>query len=183
LGGHLASLAAGVNFSGMGKTVAIDDLPGSESVSRLRASGVITAETAVTTVSFGDLSFNVAVSHRKFPNGGSWSFFQCPCGRRCRVLRLYEGRELACRWCLSARGMRGRVELTATSQRAARIVPKLLARLTSSSPAQLHPRPGRMLNRRSRLEAKVRRSLIVARQFALDEHAEMLARLERGRDE
>ena len=42
--------------------VAIDDLPASESVSRLRAAGVITADTAVTTVAFGDQSFNVAVS-------------------------------------------------------------------------------------------------------------------------
>ena len=41
----------------------------------MRAAGVITADTAVTAVSFGDLSFNVAVSHRKFPNGGSWSFY------------------------------------------------------------------------------------------------------------
>jgi hypothetical protein len=135
----------------------------------------------VTTVFFGDQSFNVAVSHRKFPHGGSWSFFQCPCGRRCRILRLYEGRELACRWCLAARGMRGRVELIATSQRAARIVPKLLARLTSDEPARLRPRPGRVLDRRSRLEAKVRRSLIVARKHALDEHDEMLARLGRVR--
>ena len=110
MGGHLASLAAGVNFSGMGKTVAIDDLPGSQSVSRLRASGVITAGTAVTTVSFGDQSFNVAVSHRRFPNGGSWSFFVCPCGRRCRILcRIQAG--LRGRWCLSARGMRGRVRV------------------------------------------------------------------------
>lgn len=165
----------------MAKKVAIDDLPASESVSRLRAAGAIASDTEVTTVSFGDQSFNVVVSHRKFPNGGSWSFYQCPCGRRCRILRLFEG-GLACRWCLAARGLRGRVELIATPARAARIVPKLLARLTSSSPARLHPRPGRMLDRRSRLEAKVRRSLIVARQFGLDEHAEMLARLERGRD-
>ena len=132
----------GVITRAMARTVAIDDLPGSDSVSRMRASGVITAETEVTTVSFGDQSFNVAVSHRKFPNGGSWSFYQCPCGRRCRIIRLYEG-GLACRWCLSARGMRGRVELIATSQRAARVVPGLIARLTSSSPARLHPRNGR----------------------------------------
>jgi hypothetical protein len=160
--------------------VAIDDLPGSENISRLRAAGVITADTEVTTVSFGDISFNVAISHRKFPNGGSWSFYQCPCGRRCRILRLYDG-ELACRWCLAARGMRGRVELIATSQRAARVVPGLIARLTSAEPARLHPRPGRVFDRRFRLEAKVRRSLIVARQAALDEHDEMLARFERGK--
>jgi hypothetical protein len=143
---------------------------------------VIAGDTEVTTIQFGDVSFNVAVSHRKFPNGGSWSFFVCPCGRRCRILRLFEG-GLACRWCLSARGMRGRVELIATSQRAARIVPRLIARLTSSSPARLHPRNGQQLDRRARLEAKVRRSLIVSRQHALDEHDEVLARLERGRGE
>jgi hypothetical protein len=165
----------------MARKVAIDDLPASESVSRLRAAGVITVDTEVTTVAFGDQTFNVAVSHRKFPNGGSWSFYLCPCGRRCRVLRLYEG-GLACRWCLSARGMRGRVELIATSQRAARVVPGLIARLTAPSPARLHPRAGRTLDRRSRLEAKVRRSLIVAREHALAEHEDRLGRLERGRD-
>ena len=164
----------------MGKTVAIDDLPASESISRLRAAGVIGPDTEVMTVAFGEISFNVAVSHRRFPNGGSWSFYLCPCGRRCRILRLFEG-GLACRWCLGARGLRPRVQLIATSQRAAHVAPRLIARLTSSSPAQLRPRPGRVLDRRPRLEAAVRRSLIVSRQAALDEHDEMLARLERGR--
>jgi hypothetical protein len=164
----------------MAKKVAIDDLPGSENISRLRAAGVITSDTTVTNISFGDQSFNVAVSHRRFPNGGSWSFYLCPCGRRCRILRLFEGGP-ACRWCLGARGLRPRVELIATPQRAARVVPKLIARLTSSSPARLRPRPGRMLDRRARLEAAVRRSLVVARQYALEEHAEILSRLERGR--
>jgi hypothetical protein len=64
----------------MARKVAIDDLPASESVSRMRAAGVITVDTEVATVSFGDQSFNVAISHRWFPNGGSWSFFVCLCG-------------------------------------------------------------------------------------------------------
>jgi hypothetical protein len=72
--------------------------------------------------------------------------------------------------------MRGRVELIATPARAARIVPGLIAKLTSSSPARLHPRPGRVLDRRANLEAKLRRSRIVARQYALDEHDKMLAK-------
>jgi hypothetical protein len=159
--------------------VSIDDLPASESVSRLRAAGVITATTTVTTVAFGDQSFEVAVSHRHFPNGGSWSFFRCPCGRRARILRLFEG-GLACRWCLGARGLRPRVQLIATPARAAHVVPRLIERLTSSSPARLHPRPGRVLDRRGPLEAKVRRSLIVARQHELDEHQKRLERLMRG---
>ena len=55
----------------------------------------------------------------RFPNGGSWSFFVCPCGRRARILRLYEG-GLACLRCLAARGLRARVELVShASKRAA----------------------------------------------------------------
>ena len=100
---------------------AIDDLP-SVSVSRLRALGEITAETKVTRVAFGDVIFNVALSLVRFPNGGSWSFFLCPCGRRARIIRLFEG-GLACRQCLGDRGLRPRVQLIATHKRAAYIAP------------------------------------------------------------
>jgi hypothetical protein len=157
---------------------AIEDFPASESVSRLRASGRIGADTLVTTVSIGDVTFEVPVVHRRFGNGGDWAFYQCGCGRRCRVLRLFEG-SLECRWCLTARGLRGRVELIATHERAGYLGPKLIARLNSSSAARLHPRGGEMLDRRSRLEGKLRRSLAVARRHALDEHDKVLARLER----
>jgi hypothetical protein len=154
--------------------LAIDDLPRSESVSRLRAAGVIASDTVVANVAIGDRCFNVAVVHHHFPNGGSWSFFVCPCGRRCRILRLYEGRELACRRCLGTRGLRPRVQLIATHKRAAYTAPKRIARLTSASPARLRPRPGRMLDRRAPLEARLRRSLIVAREHSLEEHDKML---------
>jgi hypothetical protein len=103
------------------------------------------------------------LSHLQFPNGGSWSFFVCPCGRRARTLRLFEG-GLACRQCLGARGLRPRVQLIATHKRAAYLAAKRLERLTSSSPARLHPRPGRMLDKRVNIENALRRSLIVARQ-------------------
>ena len=151
---------------------AIDDLP-SVSVSRLRAVAEITAETKVTSVAFGEVIFNVALSLVRFPNGGSWSLFLCPCGRRARVIRLFEGR-LACRQCLRDRGLRPRVQLIATHKRAAYIAPRLIARLNSSSPARLNPRPGRLLDRRPRLEAKLRRTLIVARRHELEEHDRML---------
>jgi hypothetical protein len=151
---------------------AFDDLP-AVSVSRMRALGDITAETKTTTVKFDDVEFVVALSLRRFPNGGSWSFFLCPCGRRARILRLFEG-GLSCSQCLEARGFRARVELIRTEKRAAYHAPRILARLNSATPARLRPRPGRMLDRRATLEAKLRRSLIVARQFALDEHAKML---------
>ena len=151
---------------------AIDDLP-SVSVSQPRALGDITAETKTTTVKFDDVEFVVALSLRRFPNGGSWSFFVCACGRRARILRLFEG-GLACSQCLEARGLRARVEHIKTHKRASYLAPRILARLNSNTPARLFPRPGRKLDRRANLEAKLRRSLIVARQFALDEHEKML---------
>jgi hypothetical protein len=151
---------------------AIDDLS-AVSVSRLRALGDITAETKTTTVKFDDVEFVVALSLRRFPNGGSWSFFLCPCGRRARILRLFEG-GLACSQCLEARGLRYRVELIRTENRAAYHAPRILARLNSDKSARLHPRPGRKLDRRVNLERALRRAIIVARQFALEEHQKML---------
>jgi hypothetical protein len=147
---------------------AIDDLP-SVSVSRMRALGEITAATKVASVGFGEVSFNVAISLRRFPNGGSWSFFVCPCGRRARTLRLFEG-GLACHQCLGARGLRPRVQLIRTEKRAAYHAPRILSRLNSTSPARLHPRPGRKLDRRANLEFALRRSLIVAREHELEWH-------------
>ena len=136
-------------------------------MSRLRALGVITKQTLVTTIAFGEVSFNVAVAHRRFPNGGSWSFFLCTCGRRCRILRLYEG-ALACCRCLGSHGLRPRVELIATPNRAAYHAPRILGRLNSATPARLHPRPGRVLDRRANLEFALRRSRIVARKHGVD---------------
>ena len=96
----------------------------------------------------------------------------------CRVLRLYEG-ALACRGCLKARGFRHRVELIATHERVA----------SPDRPPDLPPRrraltPG-LAGRsdwRPRLEPKLRRSGIVARQHALDEHYERLEQGARNHD-
>jgi hypothetical protein len=73
-----------------------------------------------------------------------------------------------------ARGLRPRVQLIRTEKRAAYHAPRIFARLNATTPARINPRPGRMLDRRANLEAKLRRSLIVARQFAIDEHDKML---------
>jgi hypothetical protein len=156
--------------------IAIDDFP-SLSVSRLRAAGAISPSARIATICFpdSDVSFVVGLSLRRFPNGGNWSFFRCPCGRSCRTLRLYEG-SLACHGCLKARGLRNRIEFIPAHNRVAHTAPRLLARLTSPSPAKLYPRPGRKLDRRLRLELALRRSFIVARQYALDEHEKMLKR-------
>ena len=137
---------------------AYDELPG-VSVSRLRALGDITETMNVATVGFGEYEFTVGLSLFRWPNGGSWSFFVCPCGRRARILRLFEG-GLACCRCLKARGLHARVELVRTERRAALLTPKRLERLKSNAPARLHPRPGRMLDRRVNLEARLKRSLL-----------------------
>ena len=151
---------------------AYDELPG-VSVSRLRALGDITEEMNVATVKLGEYEFTVGLSLFRWPNGGSWSFFVCPCGRRARILRLFED-GLACCRCLMARGLRARVELIRTENRAAYHAPKRIERLNSDTPARIHPRPGRMLDRRAHVEARLRRSLIVERKFGIDEHDRML---------
>ena len=86
---------------------------------------------------------------------------------------MFEG-GLACSQCLVARGLRPRVQLIRTEKRAAYHAPRIFARLNATTPARINPRPGRMLDRRANLEAKLRRSLIVALQFAINEHDKML---------
>jgi hypothetical protein len=145
---------------------AIDDLP-SVGVSRLRASGAISPDVGTTTVSFpGGPSFVVGLSHFRWPNGGSWSFFVCVCGRRARTLRLLDG-DVCCRRCCKATGLRYRVELIETHKRAAYHAPKRLALLHSETPARLHPRPGSRLDKRVNIELALRRSLLVERRHKL----------------
>jgi hypothetical protein len=48
-------------------------------------------------------------------------------------------------------------------KRTAYLAPKRIERLNSDIPARLHPRPGRMLDRRANMELALKRSLIVAR--------------------
>ena len=58
-----------------------DDLP-AISVSRLRASGVISAEMTRATIGIADVEVEVGLRLVRFRNGNSWSFFLCPqCGR------------------------------------------------------------------------------------------------------
>jgi hypothetical protein len=88
-----------------------DDLA-SVSISRLRASGVVTGDTKSVDIVFGEgddgLRRDVKVVHRQFPNGGEWSFFICPvCGRPARVLKLHE--KPMCRRCCLRQGSGYRV--------------------------------------------------------------------------
>jgi hypothetical protein len=137
--------------------IVIDDLP-CVSVSRMRAEGLIHPDDAAATVAFpAGPSFLVGLQHRRFPNGGGWSFFLCPCGRRCRTLRLHQG-GLACKHCLEAKGLRYRVEDLTKPERAAHVASRLKPRLASASPARLKPHlRWSKLERRGRLAAALRR--------------------------
>ena len=79
----------------------LESLPVSPNVSRLRAEGKIIADMTSVWIGFGaiELKREVRLAHRRFPNGGSWSFFLCPrCDRRVRRLRLNDGRPM-CSYC------------------------------------------------------------------------------------
>ena len=76
------------------------------SVSRLRALGVVTEAMRSVRVTIAGASCEVRLSHMRFPNGGGWSFFLCPvCGRRARVLKLFE--RIACWRCTGSGSRRG----------------------------------------------------------------------------
>jgi hypothetical protein len=142
-----------------------DDLP-SISISRLRATGVITAETTEFVVRLGDVEQTVGVKERRFPNGGGWSLFLCPsCGRNARVLRLLNGAVLCCR-CCTRRGVRCRCETMSVRQRAEHRILKLRAVLESKASLRLKPVLWHKMERRSRHEAALRRcKFIVGRRW------------------
>jgi hypothetical protein len=142
----------------------LESLPASESVSRLRAEGKITVDMTSVWIGFGaiELKREVRLAHRRFPNGGSWSFFLCPrCDRRVRRLRLYNGRPMCSRCC----GNFYRISYgwphereTARERRIER-----LRKLIDGGPARLKPRTGRTLDRRRSLTFSLRRAVIVKR--------------------
>jgi hypothetical protein len=137
-----------------------DDLP-SISVSRMRALGEVREDMARVRVTIARASREVRLSHMRFPNGGGWSFFLCPsCGRRARVLKLYE--RIACWRCsrlgFSSRPLPWRIKLGDRSQRIERLRERL-----QGGPARIKPRPGRTLDRRARTEQALRRALIAER--------------------
>jgi hypothetical protein len=144
-----------------------DDLP-SISISRLRATGAVTAEMTRTTIGIADVEVEVGLELVKFANGGSWSFFLCPfCGRKARILKLLEGCVL-CWVCCHRRGARYRVWRNGgLRQRAELRIPKLRAQLESSTSLRLKSGLWGTMERRSRLEARLRRAeYIVAQHMA-----------------
>ena len=148
-----------------------DDLA-SVSISRLRASGAVTSDTKSVDVVFceGDkgLRREVKVVHRRFPNGGEWSFFLCPvCSRPARILKLH-GKPM-CRRCCLRQGIGYRISSGSPVERDVARVARLhkVRELLDGGPARLHPRPGRKLDRRWSLTVSYRRGMIRERQDLL----------------
>jgi hypothetical protein len=141
----------------------VDDLP-CISISRLRATGVITAETTEFVVKLDGVEQTVGVQLRKFPSGGSWSLFRCPsCSRgTARVLRLLDG-ALMCTRCCARRGVRNRCEPMGPKPRAEHRAPKLRAKLHSETSLRLKPVLWGTMERRSRLQAALQRAELIVR--------------------
>jgi hypothetical protein len=151
-----------------------DALLTSPSISRLRALGVVDRNTKSVVIAFGEgddaLHRVIRITHRQFPNGGGWSFFQCPqCERRARVLRLHDG-AVMCWRCCAARGARYRSASGSPVEREEARMARLqkLRELLNGDPARLHPRPGRALDRRRELTISLRRAMIRERQDLLN---------------
>jgi hypothetical protein len=134
-----------------------DDLP-SIAIYRLRATGVITAETTEFAVRLGDVEQTVGVTARRFPSGGGWSSFVAPCcGRQVRVLKMLEG-ALICCCCCTRRGVRCRCESMSARQRAEHRIPKLRAMLQSEQSLRLKPHLYGTMEKRVRHEAALRKA-------------------------
>jgi hypothetical protein len=141
-------------------------LPTSPSVSGLRAPGVVDRNTKSVVIAFGEgdaaLRREILVLHRDFPNGGSWSFFECPqCEGRARALKLHDG-AVMCWRCCAARGARYRSSSGSPFERDEARVNRLqkLREQLNSGPARLRLRRGRVLDRRRELTLSLRRALI-----------------------
>jgi hypothetical protein len=133
----------------------------------LRALGEVTAESTSTIVKLGEVEFSVGLALRRFPNGGSWSFFRCPqCDRWIQVLWLLEGRP-ACRRCCIDHGVGASGWPMSVRERAEVSAARLLARLGSTKPARLNPRPGRTPDRRAQLQNSLRLAQLTLRRHRL----------------
>ena len=149
--------------------VTIDDLP-MVKASTWRARGNIGPETKTTLIRFHDsgVEYQVGVTAKPLPCGALWSLFICPrCEGCAQRLRLLEGQP-ACGKCVRASGLIYRSQSVRTEKRHLVTAPPRIARLNSETPLRVHPRPGRMLDRRANLEFALRRSRIVARKHGVD---------------
>ena len=148
--------------------VFFDELVGL-TASRLRATGAIRLEDRHGIIAFGDKQKLVGIAHTKFPNGGSWSYFVCRCGRRAKRLWLVDDAP-RCRLCLEKLGVRYRAAYgfgrTERLRERDRRVDRLQAML-EGGPMRFKPVPpnwgNRRLDRRNRLTVALHRARIATR--------------------
>ena len=108
-------------------------------------------------VQLGHVEQNVSVHLRRFPSGGSWSWFGCPtCGKWVRTLRLHFD-DIVCPGCCKRRGIRPRGDSLSVRQRAELRIPKLKAMLESKTSLRLKPVLWGKMERRKRHEAALAR--------------------------
>ena len=152
-----------------GSRIFFDELV-SVGVSRLRATDAIRLEDRQAVIPLGQKNRLIAVTHTRFPNGGSWSYFVCPrCGRRAKRLWLVDDAP-RCRLCLEQLGVRYRAAYgfgrTERQRERDRRVDKLQAML-EGGPMRFKPVPpnwgNRRLDRRNRLTVALQRARIATR--------------------
>ena len=147
----------------------VDDLP-MVRVATLVARGEIGRDAKTARVRFDDdnVEHQVGVRLRRFRNGGFWAMLVCPqCGGGSQRLRLLDGQP-ACGKCVRASGLIYRSQSVRTEKRHTITAPRRLAKLNSDRPLRVHPRIGRMLDRRVSIEFSLWRSRIVARKHGVD---------------
>lgn len=112
-------------------------------VSRFRASGVIDPAKRHALIPMGGKDRLIATSHVWFPNGGGWSYFNCPkCAKRKCNLYLVEGAP-RCSRCCEALNVQHRSRYgfgrTARLDVSDKHLDKLIAKLEAIEPLQLKP--------------------------------------------
>lgn len=125
-----------------------DDLPAIKA-SRLRKLGAIDPTMRTVRLELEAHTFDVGLAHTRLNDGGSWSYFICPCGRLAQTLRLLEGK-LVCRTC---DGLLARCQMD--DKRPA--IDRLIAKLEAPT----------VKRRRAKLERSLRRKLNVERERRL----------------
>jgi hypothetical protein len=157
----------------------IDDLPLIK-VSALVAAGTIKPDAKTALIRFGDdeVEHRVGVKVWRFGNGGFWARLGCPrCGGWAQRLRLLDDMP-ACGECVRSSGLIYRSQSIRTEKRHEVTAPKRIERLNGGGPRRVH-QPGRRVALRARVEAALRRSIIVARQYGHDEFEQRVKRLSR----
>jgi len=142
--------------------------------SALVSRGEITRQSKTALIKFegSDVEYVVGVVIYHMPSGGFWGRFLCSrCGGPSHRIRLFDGRP-TCAKCVQASGLIYRSQSIRTEKRHAVTAPRRLAMLNRDTPMRAHS--SCKLERRSSMEARLRRSLIVARRYSLSQYEKSL---------